>query len=121
MRRGGIGVRVPKRATGERPFLVIREATQAPAHYADTPVRTGNQARAYSMVIAVDTAKATGGRTYSEIAADCVARGCEDGRCWRSGPRSSTSRRAPTHRVCADGCWTWSRPVPAGGGPPDHG
>lgn len=29
MRRGDIGVRVPKQATGERPFLVIWEATQA--------------------------------------------------------------------------------------------
>jgi hypothetical protein len=50
------------------------------ARYADTPVRTGNQARAYSTMIAANIAKATDGRTYSEIAADCMARGHADER-----------------------------------------
>lgn len=43
-------------------------------------MRTGDQARAYSAMIAANLAKATGGRTYSEIAADCMAGGHEDER-----------------------------------------
>jgi hypothetical protein len=36
--------------------------------YAGRPVHTGGQARAYSDLIAVHVAQATGGRTYSELA-----------------------------------------------------
>ncbi|MEH0843327.1 hypothetical protein V6U81_13170 [Micromonospora sp. CPCC 205711] len=43
------------------------------ARYADAPVRTGAQARAYSDLIAGHVAKATGGLTYAEIAQECMA------------------------------------------------
>ena len=48
--------------------------------YAGVRVRTGTQARAYSELIAVHLAKATGGRTYSEIADECLGVGRGDER-----------------------------------------
>ncbi|GAA0250565.1 hypothetical protein GCM10010492_58450 [Saccharothrix mutabilis subsp. mutabilis] len=53
------------------------------ARHAGSPVRTGGQARAYSAVIAANLAKATDGRTYSEIAADCTGGGHGDERLTR--------------------------------------
>ncbi|MEV4483105.1 hypothetical protein AB0K04_20800 [Micromonospora coxensis] len=50
------------------------------ARYADAPVRTGTQARAYSDLIAGHVAKATGGRTYAEIAQECMTAGRDDAR-----------------------------------------
>ncbi|MFR9775774.1 hypothetical protein ACL02O_06905 [Micromonospora sp. MS34] len=58
-------------------------ATDLPAQldrYARSPVRTGVQARAYSELIAGHVVKATGGRTYAEIAAECMGAGREDQR-----------------------------------------
>ncbi|GID30357.1 hypothetical protein [Paractinoplanes brasiliensis] len=49
-------------------------------HYAGTPVHTGVQARAFSELIAVHVAKATGGRTYSEIADQWMAGDRDDER-----------------------------------------
>ncbi|MCU7727305.1 hypothetical protein ODJ79_26545 [Actinoplanes sp. KI2] len=48
--------------------------------YAGVQVHTGVQARAYSELIAVHVAKATGGRTYSEIADECQNGGRDDER-----------------------------------------
>lgn len=48
------------------------------ARYADTPVRTGVQARAYSELIADHVDKATGGRTYAEISDEWLAGGGTD-------------------------------------------
>jgi hypothetical protein len=48
--------------------------------YAGVQVQTGEQARAYSELIAVHVAKATGGRTYSQIADECMNGGRGDGR-----------------------------------------
>lgn len=50
------------------------------ARYADAPVRTGAQARAYSDLIAEHVARATGGRTYSQIAEECMTGGRPDER-----------------------------------------
>ncbi|SBT43853.1 hypothetical protein [Micromonospora narathiwatensis] len=50
------------------------------ASYARTPVRTGAQARAYSELIADHVAQATGGRTYAEIAEECMGAGRGDQR-----------------------------------------
>ena len=48
--------------------------------YAGAPVRTGIQARAFSDLIADHVAKATGGRTYAEIADEWLAGGRTDER-----------------------------------------
>jgi hypothetical protein len=48
------------------------------ARYAETPVRTGIQARAFSELIAGHVAQATGGRTYSEISAEFMGEGRGD-------------------------------------------
>lgn len=48
------------------------------ARYAETPVRTGIQARAFSELIASHVAQATGGRTYSEVSAECMGEGRGD-------------------------------------------
>ncbi|MCW3841964.1 hypothetical protein ONA70_17840 [Micromonospora yasonensis] len=50
------------------------------ARYARAPVRTGVQARAYSQLIADHVARATGGRTYAEIAEECLDTGRGDER-----------------------------------------
>ncbi|NES15109.1 MULTISPECIES: hypothetical protein [Micromonospora] len=50
------------------------------ARYADAPVRTGPAARAYSDLIAGHVAQATGGRTYAEIAQECMGTGRGDER-----------------------------------------
>jgi hypothetical protein len=50
------------------------------ARYADAPVRTGPAARAYSDLIAGHVAQATGGRTYAEIAQECMGPGRGDER-----------------------------------------
>ncbi|MFD2768003.1 hypothetical protein [Micromonospora eburnea] len=58
-------------------------ATDLPAsltRYARTPVRTGIQARAYSELIADHVTRATGGRTYAEIAEECMGAGRGDQR-----------------------------------------
>ncbi|MFI7426713.1 hypothetical protein ACIBPB_06975 [Micromonospora sp. NPDC049836] len=48
--------------------------------FAGAPVRTGPQARAYSDLIAGHVAQATGGRTYAEIAQECLGAGRGDER-----------------------------------------
>ncbi|MEU4419278.1 hypothetical protein AB0F81_01530 [Actinoplanes sp. NPDC024001] len=48
--------------------------------YAGVQVQNGVQARAYSELIAVHVVKATGGRTYSQIADECMAGGRDDER-----------------------------------------
>lgn len=48
--------------------------------YAGVPVHTGAQARAFSELIGVHVLKATGGRTYSEIAEECMTAGRADER-----------------------------------------
>ena len=48
--------------------------------YAGTPVHTGTQARAYADLIGAHVTKATGGRTYSEIADEWMAGGRTDER-----------------------------------------
>ena len=48
--------------------------------YAGVPVRTGGQARAYSDLIGVHVTKATGGRTYAEVAEEWMAAGRTDER-----------------------------------------
>lgn len=48
--------------------------------YAGTPVHTGSQARAFADLIGVHVAKATGGRTYAEIADEWMAGGRTDER-----------------------------------------
>jgi hypothetical protein len=48
--------------------------------FAGMQVQTGVQARAYSELIAVHVAKATGGRAYSEIADECMNGGRGDER-----------------------------------------
>lgn len=50
------------------------------ARYAGAPVRTGAQARAFSDLIAEHVDKATGGRTYAEIADEWLAGGRTDER-----------------------------------------
>lgn len=50
------------------------------ARYADVPVRTGPAARAYADLIAGHLAQATGGRTYAEIAQECMGAGRGDER-----------------------------------------
>ncbi|MEU5942582.1 hypothetical protein ABZ807_26175 [Micromonospora sp. NPDC047548] len=62
---------------------IVFPATGLPAplaRYAQTPVRTGLQARAYSEFIAGHVAQATDGRTYAEIAAECMGAGRGDQR-----------------------------------------
>lgn len=48
------------------------------ARYAGTKVETGIQAHAYAELIKDHLAKATGGRTYSEISAELIASGNDD-------------------------------------------
>lgn len=48
--------------------------------HAGAPLRTGTQARAYADLIAVHVARATGGRTYAEIADEWLAGGGDDDR-----------------------------------------
>ena len=50
------------------------------ARFAGVRVRTGEQARAYSDLIAAHVGKATGGRTYAEIADEWLAGGRKDER-----------------------------------------
>ncbi|HEX7746069.1 MAG TPA: hypothetical protein VF462_12500 [Micromonosporaceae bacterium] len=53
------------------------------SRYAGSPVRTGTQAKAYSDLIARHVDKATGGRTYAEIADEWLAGGRKDERLTR--------------------------------------
>ncbi|BAL91540.1 hypothetical protein AMIS_63200 [Actinoplanes missouriensis 431] len=48
------------------------------ARFAGADVRTGVQARAYSEMIAANVAKATGGRSYAEIADECMRAGHDE-------------------------------------------
>jgi hypothetical protein len=63
--------------------IIFAERSKLPAdlaRYAGSQVRTGEQAKAYAELIGVHVARATGGRTYSEIADEWLAGGRSDER-----------------------------------------
>lgn len=67
---------IAKELTKQRiTFPAHEHLPAALARYAKTQVRTGNQARAFSDLIAVHVAQATGGRSYSEVNSEWLAGG----------------------------------------------
>jgi hypothetical protein len=75
---------VGKELTAQRISFPVEDDLPNGLHrYAGTPVHTGTQARAFSELIAAHVAKATGGRTYSEIADQWMAGGRDDERLTR--------------------------------------
>ncbi|MFD1324262.1 hypothetical protein [Micromonospora sonneratiae] len=61
-------------------FPAREELPDRLARYAGAQVRTGDQAKAYSDLIAAHVTKATGGRTYAEIADELKTSGRTDER-----------------------------------------
>ncbi|GAB1691149.1 hypothetical protein [Krasilnikovia sp. M28-CT-15] len=78
--QGLIGRRsVTRELARQRISFPVRDALPISlARYAGLPVHTGSQARAFSELIGVHVAKATGGRTYAEIADEWQAGGRAD-------------------------------------------
>ncbi|MFY1659224.1 hypothetical protein [Micromonospora sp. WMMD1274] len=80
--QGLVGRRsITKELTQQRISFPADDGLPAGLHrYAGTPVHTGTQARAFADLIGVHVTKATGGRTYSEIANEWMAGGRTDER-----------------------------------------
>lgn len=83
--QGLVGRRtVERELTEQRITFPAGDGLPAGLHrYAGLPVHTGTQARAFSELIGLHVMKATGGRTYAEIADECQTAGRADERLTR--------------------------------------